>query len=276
VTKWTGYIRLAVQKSQGRTVIKDSYHQGAYKIMRPYYPNDTGEVVLYAMNPGGGYVDGDTYRADVTLEQDAELVWTTQAATKIYKTPRTPVQQQLELRLAKGSRFAYWPDATIAYEAARFEQNTAIHMEAGSSLVYADLFTPGWSPDGSLFRYGRIRCKLALHLEEKLVLFDHLLLVPDADMQGIGMFDGYTHYGSIIIVDQKVNAEFIDQLHDQLQVMEGARGASVGMSLLDQSVGIVIRILAANTQVIERIVHAVYTTVREKCHGKESLFLRKY
>ena len=55
--------------------------------MRPNYLDNTGQVCYFLINPGGGYVDGDTYRMEITVEEEAELLLTTQSATKVYRTP---------------------------------------------------------------------------------------------------------------------------------------------------------------------------------------------
>ncbi|MBR8645650.1 urease accessory protein UreD [[Brevibacterium] frigoritolerans] len=33
----------------------------------------------------------------------------------------------------------------MAYESARYIQDTTIHMESGAGLFMTDIFTPGWS-----------------------------------------------------------------------------------------------------------------------------------
>jgi urease accessory protein len=41
---------------------------------------------------GGGYLDGDRYRLNVNLEDNAQVTLTSQGATKIYKTPNDHVE----------------------------------------------------------------------------------------------------------------------------------------------------------------------------------------
>ncbi|MBM7650788.1 urease accessory protein UreH [Neobacillus cucumis] len=56
----TGYLSLKSVRKGEKTILKDSYTEGAFKITRPVYLTTSGEAYFYIMNPGGGYVDGDT------------------------------------------------------------------------------------------------------------------------------------------------------------------------------------------------------------------------
>ena len=139
MTGWTGELRLDVENRRGKTVAKSVYFQGALKVMRPIYHNNSGEVCYYILNPGGGYLDGDRYRMNIKVEEQARLTLTTQSATKVYRTPETHAYQETEIFLKKGSILEYIPDPLIAYQHARYKQKNVIHMEKGATL--------------SLFRY---------------------------------------------------------------------------------------------------------------------------
>ena len=70
---WTGELRLDVENRRGKTVAKNVYFQGALKVMRPIYHDDSGQVCYYILNPGGGYLDGDRYQMQIALENKARL-----------------------------------------------------------------------------------------------------------------------------------------------------------------------------------------------------------
>ena len=68
------------------------------------------------MNVGGGYLDGDRYRVNVNLEDKAQVVLTSQGATKIYKTPNNHVEQYQTFHLSNQSYMEFVADPIIAYE----------------------------------------------------------------------------------------------------------------------------------------------------------------
>jgi len=272
VIRQTGYLRLSAARKKEKTIFTETYSEGAFKITRPVYLTSSGEAYGYVMNPGGGYIDGDFYKISIALEKDAEGLLTTQSSTKVYKTRTKPAIQEMDIHLKKGSLLEYLPDPVIAYQHACFKQNLIVHMEQGASLVCCDIFTPGWAPDGTLFRYDLIQTKMEVYLEQQLVLFDHIKLEPDEDMTGLGYMEGYTHFGTMIIIDEEVNKAFLEELYDLLEPLTGIR---IGFSMLVVP-GFSLRILANSSQAIEHVQSVTHELIRKKILGKEPVFLRKY
>ncbi|MGZ4161183.1 MAG: urease accessory protein UreD [Neobacillus sp.] len=270
--KRTGYLKLFCEKKKEKTILKEAYSEGALKITRPVYLTGSGEAYLYVMNPGGGFLDGDTYRMDIYLEEGAEAAVTTQSSTKIYKTRNRPAFQEMEIFLKKGSVFEYLPDPIIAYQNARFKQQTVIRMEHGASLIFTDILTPGWAPDGTLFRYDLLQSKLEVYLEDHLILFDHIKIEPDKEITGIGYMEGYTHFGTMLVIDNRVNRLFLEDISTMFQSLSACR---VGLSRLSVP-GFALRVLGNTTQEVENILNLCHESIRGKLFEKEPVFLRKY
>ncbi|MFL6558556.1 MAG: urease accessory protein UreD [Bacillus sp. (in: firmicutes)] len=268
----TGYLRLTGARKGKKTILKESYSEGALKITRPVYLTGGGEAYFYVMNPGGGYIDGDSYQTVILLEEDAEVVVTTQSSTKIYKTRTSPAFQEMDIHLKSGSVLEYLPDPVIAYQHACFKQRTVIRMEQNSSLICTDIFTPGWAPDGTFFQYDLLQSKMEIYLEDKLILFDHLKLEPDNDLKGIGMMEGFSHYGTMFVIDQRINPVLLDELQNIFETLLDVR---IGISLLAVS-GFTLRVLANNTQDIEKVLNICHEIIRTIVLEKEPIFLRKY
>lgn len=269
---YTGVLELSAAKKQPKTIISSCYYEGALKITRPVYLEEDLPSI-YLIHVGGGYVDGDTYLTDLAVEEGAELAVTTQSSTKVYKTPKKPVVQQTNLTLGKGSVLEYIPDPLIAYEGARFIQDTVVRMEEEACFFYSDIITPGWAEDGSLFRYDWIRSKLKVYNKEKLVLFDHLLLEPDADMDGIMQMEGYTHIGMFLIIHDEADKAFLDGLYEKMEAFQS--DVRFGLSALPES-GVILRVLAWNTGIIEKMIAHAHTFARQKLLKKNGVTWRKY
>ncbi|USG65033.1 urease accessory protein UreD [Brevibacillus ruminantium] len=270
----TGFLRLAVLHKQNRTIPYDSFYRGAFKITQPVYLDNSGQPCFYLMNPGGGYVDGDQYRAEICLDEDAHMLLTTQSSTKIYKTLKRPVVQETVITLKKGSFLEYIPDPIIAYQHARYRQQTVVKMERGASLVYAEIITPGWSPDGEWFRYDWLQLKTQVYLDEELVLFDHLKLCPgESAMKGLGMLEGYTHVGSMIVIGERATDSFFERLSDVLE--RSTFPVKIGLSMLTEP-GFTLRVLSSSTQDIEKVFEACQQMIREQWFDRKPISLRKY
>lgn len=274
MSEWTGFLELDMENRGGRTVAKNVYFQGAFKVMRPVYLNNGSYPCYYLLNPGGGYLDGDTYSMNVSLEEEARLTLTTQSATKVYKTPTNEVYQESTFHLKKDSYLEYLPDALIAYKDARYYQHNTFHLDKGATLLYSDILTPGWSPEGKQFTYDRLRLKNEIYMDGRLAAYDHVKLEPNAqNMKQLGFMEGYTHLGSLIVVGEKTTNELIDRLHETIQGETG--NFSFGISKLAVP-GFTIRIMANYTQVIEHIVSVCHHMISEEWYQSKPSFLRKY
>src|SRR5690625_7460426 len=96
--------------------------------MRSVYHNNGSTPCYYVLNPGGGYLDGDTYSMTVSLDEGAELTLTTQSSTKVYKTLHSHAYQETTFYLKKDSYLEYLPDAIIATKDAKSYTQNAVQM----------------------------------------------------------------------------------------------------------------------------------------------------
>lgn len=274
MSKWTGILEMDMENRQGRTVADNVYFQGAFKVMRPVYLNNYNYPCYYLLNPGGGYLDGDTYRMKITLQEEAQLTLTTQSSTKVYKTPKSYAYQETEFHLKKDSYLEYLPDALIAYKDAKYVQKNVVYMEQGATLLYSDIVTPGWSPEGSKFSYDTLQLKSEIYMDNELVVFDHVKLQPEMqNMAGLGFMEGYTHLGSFIVIGEKTDDALLDRLYETIQEETG--DFEFGISKLTLP-GFTLRIMANKTQVIERIITSCHAVISDEWNQMEPSFLRKY
>ncbi|GGH21351.1 urease accessory protein UreD [Paenibacillus segetis] len=271
---WTGILQLEAEDRNGKTVANKVYFQGALKVMRPIYHDDSGQACYYILNPGGGYLDGDRYQMKISLKEQARLTLTTLSATKIYKTPNQPAYQETEITLKKGSYLEYITDPLIGYQDARYKQKTVIRMEKGATFLYSDMITSGWSPEGTPFSFNLLQLFTEIYLDDELVAYDHIKLNPVIHhMAAIGFMEEYSHLGSMIVVGEQVNHDLLDQLYHAMD--EDPQQYRLGLSLLPVA-GMMIRILANSTQTIEKIHNTYHEIITRQFFNTTPSFLRKY
>lgn len=271
---WTGELSLDLENRKGKTVAKNVFFQGAFKVMRPIYHEDTGKVCYYLLNPGGGYLDGDRYRMSVTADEGSKVTLTTQSATKVYKTPKGYAYQETDITLKKGSYLEFLPDPLIAYENARYRQKNVIRMESGAVFLYTDILTAGWSPSGRKFTYNTVQLVNEIYVDGELAVFDHIKLSPEKqNISGLGFMEGYSHIGSMIVVGGQTESGLLNELYEAILSHEA--DMNFGLSQLVVP-GFSIRILANSTQVIERIFAECRRLINQKWFGVTPNSLRKY
>jgi urease accessory protein len=270
-----GELRLGVGISAGRSVALSQYHRGALRLLRPHYLDDSGQACYTMVNPGGAYLGGDLYTIDVAVDDGARLLLTTQSATKVYRTPGSCAEQRMDVRLGPGSSLEYVPDQLIAYRGASYRQSTRIDMDLSASLLLAEVVTPGWSPEGAGFRYDSIRMRTDIRRGGRLLAIDNVLLDPAAggDVTGLGFMEGHSHLGSMLVVDPRVDAALLDEVHALLAPYESV--TRTGLTGLNGP-GFAVRSLASDTAVLNALFGAISTLLRGRWFGQGPLDLRKY
>lgn len=257
------------------------YHRGALRVLRPHYLDDSGQVCYVVVNPGGAYLGADLFLVDVEVQDGADLLLTTQSATKIYRTPGSFAEQRMSLRLGEGARLELMPDQLIAYREASYRQRTSVTLRPSSSLVMAEVVTPGWSPDGAAFRYEEVRLRNEIWVEtdngtRELLALDNLLIRPPAgDVTGLGFMEGYSHLGSLVVIDPRVDQALADELHGLTAGDNALTGVSLTRSVRGTT-GLVLRSLSNSTGELNRLLTACADLLRERWHGQGPLNLRKH
>lgn len=275
----TGELRTTFGVRDDRTFVSRQYHRGALTLLRPVYLGDDGEATLTLINPGGGYLGGDRFDLEIEAEPGAAAVVTTQSATRVYRTPGDPARQHTVLKLAEGSCLTYVPDELIGYAHARYVQHTRAEVHPSATLFAKDVITPGWSPDGTRFRYTSIHAVFdVVDPSGRLLVRDNLLLEPGA----FGLFEadgpmgpGTSHVGSLLVVSPHADAATVAEVRD---VVHGARADSsvhVGVSALPVP-GLIVRALGNSTKAVDRVLAAATDHLRAQWFARTPLHLRKY
>ena len=275
-----GELAIRVENRGGRSVAAHQYHRGALRVLRPHYLDDSGQVCYVVVNPGGAYLGADLFLIDVEVEAGAGLLLTTQSATKVYRTPGSFAEQRMAVRLGEGARLELMPDQLIAYREASYRQRTHVTLRPSSSLVMAEVVTPGWSPDGAAFRYEELGLRNEIWVEtdkgSQLLALDNLLIrPPSGDVSGMGFMEGFSHLGSLVVVDARVDQSLADELHSITSARDALTGISLTRSIAGTT-GLVLRSLSNSTGELNLLLGACTSLLRKRWHGQEPLNLRKH
>nr|WP_308470618.1 urease accessory protein UreD [Arthrobacter sp. N199823] len=272
---WAGTLSLDIDRRAGRSIALKQFHDGALRILRPHYLDDSGQVCYVVINPGGAYLGGDKYLIEVAVADGAELLLTTQSATKIYRTPNDRAEQHMHLSLGAGARLELLPDPLIAYREASYGQVTQVEMDSTASLVMAEVVTPGWSPNGELFRYDEVRLRNEISIGGRLTVLDNLLIRPGSGspVDSSAFMREYTHLGSLIVVDARVDQALVDELHTLMAPLDPA--GQLGITLLDGP-GLAVRALSNSTETLNEMIAATVDLLRGRWYSQKPLNLRKY
>lgn len=270
-----GYTELILKKFPRRTAADKSYTVGAAKVSPAIYLENDEIPCYYLIQLGGGYIEGEYYENQIKLLKDSHSILTTQAPNKVYKSENDiPSKQYTKIELEERSKLEFINDSVILYKDAVYEQKTEIFLEKDSTLIYSDGITCGWSPDGKLFQYTSARMKTEVYLESEPIYFDNLKIVPEEyEVQSFGILEGYKNFGTMIVIDNRVNKELIKKVRDLTKDI--SLDVKFGISLLEKN-GFVVRILGNLTQDIQKIIGIIHNFLRKEFFELEDLDLRKY
>ncbi|MEE9098080.1 urease accessory protein UreD [Pseudarthrobacter phenanthrenivorans] len=275
-----GRLALGITARGYRSIASRQFHEGALRVIRPHYLDDSGQVCYVLVNPGGAYLGADLFLLDVEVGDGADLLLTTQSATKVYRTPGSFAEQCMTVRLGEGARLELMPDQLIAYREASYRQRTSVTLRPSSSLVMAEVVTPGWSPDGAAFRYEEVRLRNEIRVETgrgtQLLVLDNLLIRPPlGDITGLGFMEGYSHLGSLVVVDARADQALADELHRLTAGFDALTGISLTRAA-GGTTGLVLRSLSNSTGGLNRLLGTCTSLLRERWHGQGPLDLRKH
>ena len=270
-----GYTELVLKNFSRGTSAEKSYTVGASKVSPAIYLDVDNIPCYYLIQLGGGYIEGEYYENYIEMKDDTRAILTTQASNKVYKSENgIPSKQHSEIRIGENAVMEYINDSVILYKDAVYEQKTDIYLKESSTLIYADGITAGWSPDGKYFQYTSTRMKTRIFLEDELVYFDNLKLVPrEYDVQDFGILEGYKNFGTMIVIDKKINREIVNTVRELIE--NAGLDIKFGITALEIN-GFIIRILGNITQDIQKSIAIAHNYLRKEFFDSDELNMRKY
>lgn len=94
-----------------RTELTGRYQKTPLQIMRPLYvdPEVPGMAFTYVMATGGGVAQADRYRQDLACGPGTQALFTTQAATKVYRMEHDYATQRVHLTAGRAPTSSTFP-----------------------------------------------------------------------------------------------------------------------------------------------------------------------
>jgi urease accessory protein len=165
------------------------------KLAKPFYHENFTELML--MCASAGMLDGDHYDLAFDLAADTAARVSAQAYTKIFPARDSGARQTLTLRLAEDAALIYLPPPVIPFAGSRFRGQTEIHLTAGSRLFFGEIVAAGRVGMGERFHFEQYRSCTTVYVDGEPVFLDHTRLIPaEADLNGLGFFEGHSHIGT--------------------------------------------------------------------------------
>lgn len=272
--KYDGELKLVMAQGSQGTVSETVYCTGNSKLSSTIFLDDEKIPCHFLISMGGGFIEGERYHASIELKDGARGIISSQAPTYVYKCEKNKVTtQRNEIELGENAILECLLDEVIPYRHAIFSQETVIKMTKSSTLFYSDGITAGWSPDEKQFQYKSVHMRTTVEMEGELVYLDNLYLAPkDHDMTQIGLFEGYSNLGTLVVIDESIDGQFIQSLRKE--VAERHPTITFGISQLDVN-GFILRALGQSSPELHQVIGECVDFSRGRIMQSPALALRK-
>ena len=265
------------ENNELKTVITKQFSQVPLQIQRAVYPESSlpGMAYLYIISPSGGILQGDRYKTDITLKNNAVSHITTQGATRIYSMNSNSASQMVNITLDENCYLEYIPDQIIPYQNSRYYQKVNLNIHDNATLIYSEVLTPGRTAMKETFDYDicylRTYCK---NQEKKFRCLENMKIEPkNQNLTSSGILGKYKIVGTVYILTKKDHiTELENMINGNLEKLEEV---SIGTSILPNESGIIVKILGNNTEDIFGTIYNVLKITRKKILGAEFSKIRK-
>jgi urease accessory protein len=269
-----GFLRLAVERRGGRTVLTDRQFTLPLQALEPIPLDGDGSLLLTLLNPTGGLVGGDHLETEVLVGTGAHLCLTTVSATKVYRTAGPPAVQNTVLSLDAGAIVEYLPDHVIPYPGAALSQSLSISLASESVAIISESLAVGRLARGERWRFSSIESSIRVMAGRAPCFIDRMKLAPELlRSDGLGGTEGFGYIATFVVAARR--AVEWDALSDTLHSTLLSLPTLSGVSRLTRD-GLVVRLLAENADDLHRAIHRLWSVARGELLGLPPIDLRKF
>jgi urease accessory protein len=254
-------------EQNGKTSVKEQYSRVPLYTQRALYLEEAlpSMAYLYIISPSGGILQGDRYRMDITLRNNALAHITTQGATRVYRMEKNFATQIVNIDVGEDCYFEYIPDQIIPYVDSRFYQIANIKVHDNATMLYSEIMTPGRVARGELFNYDICYMKaIGKNQKDDLRFVDVAILEPKKrSMKAFGVMENYDTVGSMYVLTPR---KYVQELNAEINSALSGFSANLyaGATILPNDSGVIVRMLGDTFSTLRNAVFEVVRTTRKK------------
>ena len=274
-----GALFLLLEKNAkvNKTVIKEQFSKVPLFTQRALYLEESlpSMAYLYIISPSGGVLQGDRYRIDIKLAENAIAHITTQGATRLYRMDKNFATQILNISLDSNCYLEYVPDQIIPYRDSRFYQSVNLHVPDDATLIYSETIVPGRMAMGEYFDYDVCYLKtIAKNQSGKLKLVDTALLEPKKNqLKRLGILEEFNMLSNMYLV---IPSKYVNILNEKIsENIQKYDKVIARCSILPNDSGLVVRILGNMMDNIKEVTHTIIRICRHEILGAGFSGIRK-
>ncbi len=196
----TSRLSIRTRCHDGKTTVEDLSFTAPYKVMTPFSKEDGG-ISIMPLCASAGIMEGDVQEFTFQVLEGSNLEFLSQSFDKVHKMKEGQARRTVTAEVKKDAVFCYYPQPVIPYAQSAFESDMKIHLEDESSKFFLmEIISCGRKASGERFQYRKYASKVSIWRSGSLIYRDNTRYEPEKmDMEGIGMYEGYTHMANIFL-----------------------------------------------------------------------------
>jgi urease accessory protein len=169
---WHAELELEFVQELGRTRLARRRHVGPLVVQRTFYPE--GPVChAYIVHPPGGIVGGDRLQLSVVAQSGSQVLLTTPAAGKFYRSGGLQAQQLQEIQL-NGASLEWLPQENIYFGDTLARASTCVKLQGNAHFIGWEVACYGRPASGDLFSRGHVSQSMELWRDDRPLIWDHV------------------------------------------------------------------------------------------------------
>ncbi len=180
--------RLVVARSRDRSVVCRAFATSPLRLLTP--SNHGHAAWIFTSSYGGGLVDGDAIAMQTTVGADACAFVSTQASTKVYRSPHG-TRAEMVGEVCDNGLLILTPDPVVCFAQSRYHQVQRFNLAVGAGLVLLDWVSSGRRESGERWAFDEYVSRTTVRVGGRLLVHDALALrASDGDLAGrLGDYD---------------------------------------------------------------------------------------
>jgi urease accessory protein len=176
-----GHISLAIaatRSGSSRTHLRES---GSLRLRFPHSQTSAAlEAVI--VNSAGGMTGGDRFDLEIAVGAGAQLMVTTAAAEKIYRSLGPASEIAVRLKVGRNGALAWLPQTTIGFNGMQLRRTIDVRLAGNARLLLAEAIVFGRSAMGESVSTGHLFDRRSIRVDDRLVFAETTGL--DGDIGG--------------------------------------------------------------------------------------------
>ncbi|MGR7996749.1 urease accessory protein UreD [Xanthobacter sp. ZOL 2024] len=269
-----GELRLGFSMRHGKSVLHDLYRVAPLLVQQALYWDEAMPElpICSIISVGGGILQGDRYKIDISVGPGACAYVTSQGANRIHRMDANYASQHQTVNVEAGAYLEYLPDFTIPYRGSRFINETELVVAPDATVLYGEMMMTGRKHHHVDERFGLdlLSVMASVRRPDGRQLFTEKVLIEKGDptIDFTAVMRGFDAFANIMcLAPAPVCARIRERFTPHLPV-EGEIRVMSGVSRLPNEAGLMLRAVGVESYDVRHEVRRFWRIVREEARGR--------